>query len=107
MVLLMINLLTRSFLAPSTSYKADLETLGLDLNSSEVVSHSEPNASSENARISFHTNGNNSSLINTAIAYVKDSEGIRQPLRAILDCASESSFISSRSAKALGLQKEK
>ncbi|GFQ65774.1 hypothetical protein TNCT_640531 [Trichonephila clavata] len=53
------------------NYKADLETLGPDLNSSEVVSHSEPGASSENARISFHTNGNNSILINTAIVYVR------------------------------------
>ncbi|GFQ65677.1 integrase catalytic domain-containing protein [Trichonephila clavata] len=92
---------------PSTNYKTDLETLGPDLNSSQILSHSEPDSSSENARVSFHTNGNNSILINTAIVYVRDSEGIRQPLRAILDCASESSFISSRSAEALGLQKEK
>ncbi|GFY37433.1 DUF1758 domain-containing protein [Trichonephila inaurata madagascariensis] len=63
--------------------------------SSQVVSHSEPVSPSENARVAFHTNGNNNILINTAIVYVRDSEGIRQPLRAILDCASESSFISS------------
>ncbi|GFX35435.1 uncharacterized protein TNCV_102421 [Trichonephila clavipes] len=74
--------------------------------SSQVVNHSEPVSPSENARVSFHTNGNNSILINTAIVYVRDSEGIGQPLHAILDCASESSFISSSSAEALGLQKE-
>ncbi|GFR10908.1 uncharacterized protein TNCT_409841 [Trichonephila clavata] len=99
--------LLHKYSTPSTNYKTDLETLGPDLNSSQIVGNSEPDSSSENARVSFHTNGNNSILINTAIVYVKDSEGIRQPLRAILDCASESSFISSRSAEALGLQKEK
>ncbi|GFQ84404.1 uncharacterized protein TNCT_697471 [Trichonephila clavata] len=81
--------------------------MGPDLNSSQVVSHSEPDASSENARVSFHTNENNSILISTAVVYVKGSEGIIQPVHAILDCASESSFISSRSAEALGLRKEK
>ncbi|GFQ74086.1 integrase catalytic domain-containing protein [Trichonephila clavata] len=99
--------LLHKYSTPSTNYKTDLETLGPDLNSSQILSHSEPDSSSENARVSFHTNGNNSILINTAIVYVRDSEGIRQPLRAILDCASESSFISSKSAEALGLQKEK
>ncbi|GFQ84462.1 uncharacterized protein TNCT_33841 [Trichonephila clavata] len=99
--------LLHKYSTPSTNYKTDLETLGPDLNSSQIVGNSEPDSSSENARVSFHTNGNNSILINTAIVYVRDSEGIRQPLRAILDCASESSFISSRSAEALGLQKGK
>ncbi|GFQ98383.1 uncharacterized protein TNCT_696241, partial [Trichonephila clavata] len=99
--------LLHKYSTPSTNYKTDLETLGPDLNSSQILSHSEPDSSSENARVSFHTNGNNSILINTAIVYVRESEGIRQPLRAILDCISESSFISSRSAEALGLQKEK
>ncbi|GFQ79359.1 uncharacterized protein TNCT_580421 [Trichonephila clavata] len=99
--------LLHKYSTPSTNYKTDLEALGPDLNSSQILSHSEPDSSSENAHVSFHTNGNNSILINTAIVYVRDSEGIRQPLRAILDCASESSFISSRSAEALGLQKEK
>ncbi|GFQ68211.1 uncharacterized protein TNCT_699841 [Trichonephila clavata] len=99
--------LLHKYSTPSTNYKTDLETLGPDLNSSQIVGNSEPDSSSENTRVSFHTNGNNSILINTAIVYVRDSEGIRQPLRAILDCASESSFISSKSAEALGLQKEK
>ncbi|GFT01227.1 integrase catalytic domain-containing protein [Trichonephila clavipes] len=75
--------------------------------SSLVVSHSEPVSPLENAHVSFNTNGKNSILINTAIVYVRDSEGIRQSLCAILDCASESSFISSSSAEALGLQEEK
>ncbi|GFQ95852.1 uncharacterized protein TNCT_685751 [Trichonephila clavata] len=75
--------LLHKYSTPSTNYKTDLETLGPDLNSSQILSHSEPDSSSENARVSFHTNGNNSILINTAIVYVRDSEGIRQPLRAI------------------------
>ncbi|GFR01454.1 uncharacterized protein TNCT_183571 [Trichonephila clavata] len=95
--------LLHKYATPSTNYKADLETLGPDLNSSQVVRHSESDSSSENTRDSFHTIGSNSILINTAIVYMKDSEGIRQPLRVILDCASESSFISSRSSEALGL----
>ncbi|GFR03703.1 hypothetical protein TNCT_520111 [Trichonephila clavata] len=71
--------LLHKYSTPSTNYKTDLERLGPDLNSSQILSHSEPDSSSENARVSFHNNGNNSILINTAIVYVRDSEGIRQP----------------------------
>ncbi|GBN15570.1 hypothetical protein AVEN_55008-1 [Araneus ventricosus] len=74
----------------------------------EVVNNSESNSFLEHSRASFHTNGNcKSVLINSAIIYVKDSQGIRRPLRAILDCASESSFISSNAANVLGLKKQK
>ncbi|GBL91111.1 hypothetical protein AVEN_184476-1 [Araneus ventricosus] len=74
----------------------------------EVVNNSESNSFLEHSRASFHTNRNcKSVLINSAIIYVKDSKGIRRPLRAILDCASESSFISSNAANVLGLKKQK
>ncbi|GFY76943.1 uncharacterized protein TNIN_445781 [Trichonephila inaurata madagascariensis] len=77
--------LLHKYSMPSTNCKADLEILRPDTYSSQVVNHSEPVSPLENARVSFHTNGNNSILINTAIVYVRDSEGIRQPLRAVLD----------------------
>ncbi|GFS38908.1 uncharacterized protein TNIN_472671, partial [Trichonephila inaurata madagascariensis] len=99
--------LLHKYSTPSTNCKADLEILAPDMYSLQVVNHSEPASPSENSRVLFHTNGNNSILINTTIVYVRDSEGIRQPLRVILDCASESSFISSNSAEALGITKRK
>ncbi|CAL1262782.1 unnamed protein product [Larinioides sclopetarius] len=83
--------------------QAPNEHMAETINSSEII-----DSTSENARASFHTNGNSKGvLINTAIVYVKDSFGRRKPLRAILDSASESSFISSRAADALGLPKER
>ncbi|KAG8182638.1 hypothetical protein JTE90_018474 [Oedothorax gibbosus] len=46
-------------------------------------------------------------LINTAMVYVLNSEGQRIALRAILDSASESSFISNDAVTVLGLKKDK
>ncbi|GFQ76657.1 hypothetical protein TNCT_588951 [Trichonephila clavata] len=46
--------LLHKYSTPSTNYKTDLETLGPDLNSSQIVGNSEPDSSSENARVSFH-----------------------------------------------------
>ncbi|KFM74595.1 hypothetical protein X975_22117, partial [Stegodyphus mimosarum] len=75
-----------------------------NINSSRSIDSHPP----ENARISFFSNGNNKSvLINTVIIYIRNSAGESVPLRAILDSASESSFMTTRAADALGLKKEK
>ncbi|GFY54799.1 uncharacterized protein TNIN_67861 [Trichonephila inaurata madagascariensis] len=98
--------LLHKYSTPSTDSKADLETLVPHASASQVVNHSELISSSKNARILFHTNGNISIFINTAIVYVKDSKGIRQLLHATFVLHNRV-FISSISAEASGLQKEK
>ncbi|XP_054709666.1 uncharacterized protein LOC129219330 [Uloborus diversus] len=79
------------------------------LSQQQNISNSEFDSQmSENTRVSFFFNGNEKTvLINTVIVYVRNSTGIRRGLRAILDCASESSFISVRAAEALGLKRER
>lgn len=46
-------------------------------------------------------------LINTAIVYIRDSNGRKRPFRAILDSAAQSNFVTSEAARALGIRKEK
>ncbi|GFX07333.1 integrase catalytic domain-containing protein [Trichonephila clavipes] len=58
-------------------------------------------------RLSLFCHGNKSILINTAIIYVRDTFGEFKALRAVLDSASESSFLSSAAAHILGLKRER
>ena len=71
------------------------------------MDHADPN-SLANGQLSFFSQSEEKCvLINTALVYVLNSEGKRIALRAILDSASESSFLSTDAANALGLKKEK
>ena len=55
----------------------------------------------------FATSEEKCVLINTALVYVSNYEGKRIALRAILDSASESSFLTADAANVLGLKKGK
>lgn len=62
----------------------------------------------DSPRISLIASGQSKTvLINTAVVYVRDSLNKRKALRAVLDSASECSFLTSRAADALGLRKER
>jgi hypothetical protein len=46
-------------------------------------------------------------LINTAVVYLRDSQGNKIAMRAILDSAAQSNFITHEAANALGIKKQK
>ncbi|GFT01982.1 integrase catalytic domain-containing protein [Trichonephila clavipes] len=90
-------------LAPTHFQERNQQTINL-----KSIETQAPIAStSAPTRLSLFCNGNKNILINTAIVYVRDTYGEFKALRAVLDSASESSFLSSAAAHILGLKRER